>query len=102
MQSVHDNQTTTTYDTVSDFVVSDLGRMVRVGIGSALVGIGIGRGGVIGGLISAAGLEPLLAGLFNFSLLSMLSGMVIRGDQYSDTMPHENVSHTQSSTPSGY
>ena len=58
---------------VDDAMHSNSGRIARVAIGGGLLGLGIGRGGRIGALMSLVGMEPLLAGIFNFSLLDFLS-----------------------------
>jgi len=64
---------------MDDAMHSSTGRIARVAIGGGLLGLGIGKGGRTGALTTLIGLEPLLAGLFNFSLLSFFSG---RGSAY--------------------
>lgn len=70
---------------VDDAMHSNSGRIARVAIGGGLLGLGIGRGGRIGALMSLVGMEPLLAGIFNFSLFDFLSGGSTRGEYPSDS-----------------
>jgi hypothetical protein len=78
-------------DRVDDAMHSNSGRIARVAIGGGLLGLGIGKGGRMGALMSLIGLEPLLAGLFNFSLLDILSGGSTRGG-YTDDSEFERPS----------
>ena len=104
MQSMRGgNPSTTEVNRMDEAIHSNTGRIARVAIGGALVGLGVGRGGVLGGMVSLVGLEPLLAGVFNFSLVSMITGM-FQQTSYSDpsTYRHETGSSVGDSVPSSY
>ena len=103
MQSMRSGSATSEVNRVDEAIHSNSGRVARVAIGGALVGLGIGRGGLIGGLLSVVGLEPLLAGIFNFSLVSVISGLFLQGDYSNQSMYHqESGSGADESVRSAY
>lgn len=74
---------------VDEVMHSNTGRISRVAVGGALLGLGLGRGGVLGGLVALIGLEPLVAGIFNFSLVSMIAG-IFEPAGYSETSDYQH------------
>ncbi len=103
MQSMRSGRTPVSeFDRVDMAVHSDTGRISRVAIGGALVGLGIGRGGLPGALVCLVGLEPLLAGIFNFSLIGMVRDMFGPGEDYSQSTHYDETSPIGSTTSSGY
>ena len=87
---------------VDEAVHSSSGRIARVAIGGALMGMGIGRGGPMGGLMVLVGLEPLLAGMLNFSLFSTVSGLVTGGESAVESPYHEAGSGIEETAPTVY
>ena len=79
-------------DRVESGVYSESGRILRVALGSAMLGLGIGRGGVFGALLSLAGVEPLLAGMLNFSIIGMLGDIMKQNNATSQSMHNEQSS----------
>lgn len=62
------------------FMASGAGRSLRVVAGLALIGLGLGAvGGVGGWILAAVGLAPLFSGVFNVCLLAPLLPVPFRG-----------------------
>ena len=62
------------------FMISPLGRLVRIVAGIALIAFGLlSLGGIAGTIVAAVGLVPLLAGLFDFCVFAPIFGSPIRG-----------------------
>ncbi len=71
------------------FINRPAGRVARIVAGLALIGWGYAQGG--GGLglaLLVAGLVPLLAGVFNWCLISALLGGPISGALIASRKPH--------------
>lgn len=67
----------------SRFMASCGGRMLRFGLGTAVVTAGLGAiGGPVGLAVAGAGLVPLAAGLFNLCPVAPLWGGHFFGSQY--------------------
>jgi hypothetical protein len=58
----------------SRFIASSSGRMSRAASGGALMGVGLGRGGLWGFLVTMFGLGQLLSAVLDFSVMSALMG----------------------------
>jgi hypothetical protein len=62
------------------FMMSPLGRTLRIALGVMLMMLGITRiGGTFGLVVATVGLLPIVAGVFNFCLASPLFGCDING-----------------------
>lgn len=62
------------------FMASTVGRLVRIGAGSALIALGLlVVGGVAGLVVAAIGLVPLLAGAMDICIFSRLFGGPLAG-----------------------
>lgn len=70
-----------------DFMNSTAGRVTRVVLGLALIVIGAVTGGLAGFLVAIIGLEPLVAGALDVSLLALLMHEPLKGAEYRTAHP---------------
>ena len=64
------------------FMRSPIGRLLSIGLGLALMAIGLmGVGGTLGFGLALAGIVPILAGVFNVCLAAPLFGLDLQGQR---------------------
>ena len=64
----------------AQFMASRTGRLLRVGVGAAMIGGGLAMGDTGGAVLAVAGVLPLSAGALDLCYLSPLFGGPLRGE----------------------
>lgn len=65
-----------------DVIGSQPGRLLRIGAGASIVGLGLRRGGRAGAALAAAGVLPLAAGAADVCVLGPLVSGPLRGPAF--------------------